>query len=261
MDLNRNYNLTGEFPLVTVITAVFNGKPYIDLCIESVLKQDYPNVEHIVIDGGSTDGTIDVLNKYSEQLAFWRSEPDNGVYDAWNKALAVANGEWICFLGADDEFQPGAISTYMKFASEHPELEYISSQERWVHSSGYERIRGGPWKWKRFIRSMCVAHVGSMHHRSLFKRLGTYDTSFGSAADYEFLLRAQSSLRAGFIPAITVMMRAGGMSNTLGAFAEATRAKIVTGGRNPVVAKIELLIAGVKFPLRPLRRMIGKALS
>jgi glycosyltransferase involved in cell wall biosynthesis len=252
---------TTEYPLVTVITAVFNGHQYMTECLESVLRQDYPNIEHIVMDGGSNDGTVELLRQYNDRIAFWKSEPDKGVYDAWNKSLAEARGEWICFLGVDDEFLPGAVSAYMALAAKHPEAEYLSSRERWVHPSGYERIRGDSWKWKKFARWNCIAHVGSMHRRSLYDRLGTYDPSFGTAADYELLLRARDSLKTAYTPAITVMMRAGGMTDDRNALADATRAKIIAGGRNATLATMELHIAYAKFVLRPLRRALGIIVS
>jgi glycosyltransferase involved in cell wall biosynthesis len=245
-------------PLVTVITAVLNGDRHLGQCLESVLQQDYSNLEHIVLDGGSTDGTVDILRRYNNRIALWRSEPDKGVYDAWNKGLAEARGEWICFLGADDEFLPGAVSSYMALAVKHPQAEYLSSQIRWAHPSGYELIRGEPWDSKSALRWMRVAHVGSMHRRRLFDRLGVFNTSFGSAADYEFLLRAKETLKAAHMPIITAMMRAGGITDHPSAFADATRAKIVTGGRSPVLAIIELHIARVKVLLRPLRRVLRR---
>ncbi len=113
-------------PLVSVITAVFNGEAFIASCIESVLSQDYPNIEHIVLDGGSTDGTVAILRKYQDQIAFWQSEPDKGVFDAWNKGLDLARGEWIAFLGADDCYLPGAISAYIELAQRNPEAEFLS---------------------------------------------------------------------------------------------------------------------------------------
>ena len=247
-------NTSPQLPLVSVVTAVFNGKHYITGCIESVLQQDYPNVEHIIIDGGSTDGTLDVLRDYTDRVAYWHSERDRGVYDAWNKALQIARGEWICFLGADDEFLPGAISAYMQLAARRPDAEYLSSRERWVHSNGSERIKGAAWSWRRFRRWNCASHVGSMHRRTLFDRLGTYDLSFGSVADYELLLRARDTLRSAYMSTITVMVRAGGMTDSRRALTEATRAKIRTGGRNQLVAMAELCFAQLKYPLRPLRR-------
>jgi glycosyltransferase involved in cell wall biosynthesis len=249
-------------PLVTVITAVFNGQPYIAGCLESVLRQDYPNIEHIVMDGSSQDGTIDVLRAYDDRIALWKSEPDKGVYDAWNRALAEARGEWICFLGSDDEFLPGAISAYMKLAATHPEAEYLSSQAKWIHPSGYVNpAHGRPWTWHKFAKSMCVAHVGSMHRRSLYDRLGKYDISYHSAADYEFLLRARSKLKTAFMPLTTVMMRAGGVSDSSSALREALRAKVVAGGRNGMLAHIELWELRAHFKLGPLRRAVGKGMA
>jgi glycosyltransferase involved in cell wall biosynthesis len=250
------------YPLVTVVTAVFNGQPHVAGCLESVLTQDYPNIEHIVLDGGSNDGTVQVLREYDDRLAFWKSESDKGVYDAWNKGLREARGEWICFLGIDDEFLPGAISSYIALASKNPQAEYLSSQVTWVHSSGYVRRIGEPWNWRTFSRFMCIAHVGSMHRRSMYDRFGAYDTSYRSAADYEFLLRAGDKLRYAYLPVTTAMMRAGGVSdNAVAAFTEATRAKVETGGRNPFLARMELRFAKIKFALRPLRRTLGRILA
>lgn len=246
-----------ERPLVTVVTAVFNGRQHIGASLDSVLGQDYPNIEHIVLDGGSNDGTVEVLRQYDDRIAFWKSEPDSGVYDAWNKSLAEARGEWICFLGSDDEFLPGAVSAYMALAAKNPQAEYLSSKVRWVHPSGYSRTLGEPWTWRKFSKFMCVPHVGSMHRHTLFDRFGTYDTSYRSAADYEFLLRARHQLNAAYMPVTTVVMRAGGVSDSNAAFEEAARAKVVTGGRNATLAAMELRIANAKFVLRPLRRAFG----
>lgn len=191
---------SADQPLVTVVTAVYNGQTYIAGCLESVLRQDYPNIEHIVLDGASSDETVEVLRQYEERIALWRSEPDQGIYYAWNKALLEARGEWICFLGVDDEFLPGAVSEYMALAAKNPQAEYLSSRARRIHSSGYERTIGWPWTWKKFSKAMCTPHVGSMHHRSLFQRLGTYDTSYRIVADYELLLRARQELKTAYMP-------------------------------------------------------------
>ena len=245
-----------EQPLVTVVTAVYNGQPYVAGCLESVISQDYPNIEHIVLDGGSRDGTVDVLRQYDDRIALWRSEPDKGIYDAWNKALVEAHGEWICFLGVDDEFLPNAVSAYMALAARNPQAEYLSSRVKWVHPSGYERVIGEPWTWKAFSRSMGTAHVGSMHRRSLFDRLGRYDTSYRIVADYEFLLRAQNQLDSAFMPTVTVKMRAGGGSDSRNALKEHARAIVATGGRSKMFAACDLYLANAKFALRPLRYVL-----
>jgi glycosyltransferase involved in cell wall biosynthesis len=235
-----------------VITAVFNGVGTIKNCIQSVVIQEYPNIEHIVLDGGSSDGTVEVLRQYEDRIALWRSEPDLGVYDAWNKALIEARGEWICFLGADDEFLPGAVSAYMALAAKNPQAEYLSSRVNVVHSSGYRRTIGRAWTWREFSRVMCTAHVGSMHRCSLFVRLGRYNTSYRIVADYELLLRARDQLNTAHMPVITSIMKAGGMSDSFSALREASRARIETGGRSVRWAAIELRIAMLKYFVRKL---------
>jgi glycosyltransferase involved in cell wall biosynthesis len=235
-----------EGPLVSVITAVFNGGGTIRGCIESVLSQDYPHIEHIVIDGGSTDGTIDVLREYENRIALWRSEPDHGVYDAWNKGLQMAHGEWIAFLGADDTFLPGAVRAYMELARQNFDAELLSSVVRREYTGGYTRLVGERWQWPRFLKFMCTAHPGSMHKTSLFKKYGFYDTSYKIVADYELLLRAKSELKAAFMSTTTVAMKAGGVSDSFRALLEASRATVETGGRPPKRAALELCIAVLK---------------
>ncbi|MDH5645697.1 MAG: glycosyltransferase, partial [Candidatus Heimdallarchaeota archaeon] len=91
-------------PLVTIITAVLNGVDTLERTILSVISQSYTNIEYIIIDGGSTDGTIDIIRKYEHAIDCWVSESDTGIYDAWNKGVRLSNGEWIAFLGADDSY-------------------------------------------------------------------------------------------------------------------------------------------------------------
>jgi glycosyltransferase involved in cell wall biosynthesis len=236
--------------LVSVVTAVFNGGDYIAQCAESVLAQDYPNIEHIILDAGSTDGTIQVLREYEDRIALWVSGPDNGVYDAWNRGLDLARGEWIAFLGADDYYWPGAISTYMELARQNPEAEFLSSRARLNHPSGYSPIFGGPWVWPGFTKRMTTVHVGSLHRRSLFDRYGKFDPSYRIAGDYEFLLRPGESLHAAFTPAVTVTMRAGGVSDSTAGLHEARRAKLRNGVRRPVASALDLQIAIMRFHAR-----------
>lgn len=243
---------TTELPLVTVVTAVFNGQPYVAECLESVLNQDYPNIEHIVLDGGSSDGTLDVLRRYDDKIAFWKSESDKGVYDAWNKSLDLANGEWIAFLGADDVYLPKAISTYIDLARNHPKAEFLSSRAKLNHPTGHSPIFGGPWAWPRFATAMSTIHVGTMHHRSMFERLGRFDQTYRIAGDYEFMLRAKDTLKSAFTPEVTIVMRAGGLSDSTAGLYEARRAKIENSVRTRLVAEFELRRAIARFHLRQL---------
>ena len=100
--LKKSMNPINSTPLISVVIAVYNGKATLQQCLDSVTQQTYSHVELIVIDGGSTDGTVDLIRANAQKIAYWISEPDRGIYNAWNKALAQAKGDWICFLGADD---------------------------------------------------------------------------------------------------------------------------------------------------------------
>jgi len=90
------------YPLITIITVVYNGEKYLEETIKSVINQTYPNVEYIIIDGGSTDGTLDIIKKYEDYIDYWVSEKDKGIYDAMNKGILVSNGKYLLFLNADD---------------------------------------------------------------------------------------------------------------------------------------------------------------
>lgn len=233
---------------VTIITAVFNAEHTLSRCIESVLGQDYHDVEYILMDGGSTDTSLKIISQYDGRIT-WRSEPDTGIYDAWNKSLALATGEWIAFLGADDFFFPGAITAYMDVGAKG-EFDYISSQVRWVQATGSARTIGKAWMWPQFQSLMTTAHVGSMHRYTLFERYGSYDLSYRIVGDYEMLLRPRDRLRAAFMPLVTVEMQAGGASDSYAALAEAKRAKTSTGGRPQLIAIFEWWIASVKLFVR-----------
>jgi glycosyltransferase involved in cell wall biosynthesis len=245
---------------VSIITAVYNAATTLVSCLESVMAQDYPNTEHILMDGASTDGSVEVLKRYDERI-LWRSEPDKGIYDAWNKALTLATGEWIAFLGADDILLPGAIQSYMDAAIQKPDAEYISSNVRLLYPSGATKVIGQPWSWPSFQNRMTTAHVASMHRRSLFQRYGQYDASYRIVGDYELLLRPGAGLKAHFIPVVTAEMRTGGASDSFSSLYEAERAKVMTGGRSRVLARSDLFIAKTKLYIRrkfPILQTVGK---
>lgn len=241
---------------VSVITAVYNAAPTLEECLLSVQHQSYSDVEHIVIDGGSTDGSVDILQRHSSLLAFWISEPDSGVFDAWNKGLSAATGEWISFLGADDVLLPDAVSKYVT-ACTGTDAQYISSLVRWIRPGIPDKIIGQPWSWPAFQRKMTTAHVGSLHRFDLFDKYGNYDTSYKIAGDYEFLLRPGRNLKSIFVSEITAAMLAGGNSDCFAALTEIQRAKICTGGRNRVRAYWELWVERIKFTVRRVEASCG----
>jgi glycosyltransferase involved in cell wall biosynthesis len=207
-------------PLISVIVAVFNGTTTLQQCIDSVASQTYHDIELIVIDGGSTDGTVDILKANASKLAYWISEPDKGIYNAWNKALPHARGEWICFLGADDYFWTKDVLARMAGSLRIlPFSVSVAYGQIMVLSQTGESLYpvGEPWEKvkERFLQIMCIPHQGVMHRYNLFRIHGGFDESFRIAGDHEFLLRELKSMDAFFIPEIIVTgMRQGGVSST-----------------------------------------------
>lgn len=245
-------------PLISIITVVYNGEQYLEETIQSVINQTYDNVEYIIIDGGSTDGTLDIIKKYEDKIDYWVSERDQGIYDAWNKSLQVVTGEWIMFLGADDFLKPNALEKYINLISELPaDVEFISAKLDLIDANkNVIAIIGKPWKWKTFKRYMNVAHVGSLQHKNLFLKYGLFEPSFKIAGDYEFLLRAGKNLQAAYLDEVIAQMTNGGVSNQQVALAyqETKRAKMMQHARSPLFCNIDIVWAHIKSSIKSILR-------
>lgn len=210
-------------PIISVIVAVYNGARTLQRCIDSVSDQTYPNIELIIIDGGSTDGTIDILMANNDKIAYWKSEPDNGIYNAWNKALDHTSGDWICFLGSDDYLWKNSV-----FEEIVPHLIRAESQgirmvygqvARVTPRNKISCIDGYPWEntWRSIIINGIgtFTHQGMFHHRSLFELYGRFDESFKIAGDYELLIRVfKDDRNAIFVDGLIVTgMQVGGITS------------------------------------------------
>lgn len=210
-------------PLISVITATFNAAEHLPHAIKSVRGQTYDNVEWIVVDGASQDGTLDILRQNEDVIDRWISEPDKGIYDAWNKGLRLARGEWICFLGADDFLWGPDVLKLMApvLDATYPAQRIVYGALAVVNSEGAVLYKlGKPWAAvrRRFQSVMVLPHPGLMHHRSLFDEHGEFDISYRIAGDYEFLLRELQTSDACFIDDLVVAgMTLGGVSTTPGA--------------------------------------------
>jgi glycosyltransferase involved in cell wall biosynthesis len=210
---------SGENPLITIIIAVFNGENTLQQCIDSVAHQTYSNKQLIIIDGGSTDGTVAIIQKNEIAINYWISEPDKGVFNAWNKGLAEATGEWICFLGADDYFWNAFVLEKMSESLKHlpADIRVAYGQVMLLGEGGQELyLAGKPWQEakKSFRQYMSIPHQGVMHQSSLFKKHGNFDESFRITGDYELLLRELKSGNAEFFPELIIAgMRQGGISS------------------------------------------------
>lgn len=219
-------------PLISIITASYNAELLLEKTIISVMDQKYPSIEYIIIDGGSKDGTLRIIDRYKNIVKYTISEPDAGIYDAWNKGIKVAKGEWISFLGAGDEYLPDAISNYVNYINNLGETlpNFISSVVEVVKPDGSALYTiGTKYEWPKYLNYMNVAHVGSLHSRRLFDEYDVYNTTYKLVGDYELLLRAGPNLRAGFVSVITAKMLFGGMSISKKSLKEVFEAKLSSG--------------------------------
>ena len=250
-------------PLFSVVIAVYDGESTLQQCLDSVIGQSYRDTELIVIDGGSKDGTLDLLKKNSQQIRYWISEPDRGIYHAWNKALAQAKGEWICFLGADDFLWDEQVLSRVanQLAQVPDDINVVYSQVSLLGAdAGVLYSIGEPWPQvrERFRQLMCIPHPSVMHRSQLFKKHGVFDESFRIAGYYELLLRELKTKDAFFMPDIIFSaMRQGGVSSALGATLAALRevraAQRKNGLRWP--GRVWLLALGRAY-LRALSRIV-----
>lgn len=196
-------------PLVTVVVAVFNARPSLKRCLDSVLAQTLPGVELVVIDGGSTDGSVGLLQEYGARISYWISEPDRGIYDALNKGLAHAHGEWIYILGADDWLWSADV---FERAAPHllrayPPARIVYGEVAFVDERGdLISVLGVPWEKQRarFSAYMSLPHQAVFHHRSLFAERGVFDETFRAAGDYEMLLRELRHADPVFVPGLLI---------------------------------------------------------
>jgi glycosyltransferase involved in cell wall biosynthesis len=206
-------------PLISILIATRNAAGVLPHCLDSIAKQAFRAREVIVMDGASTDGTVDVLRTRTDVVTVWRSEPDSGIYNAWNKALPYARGEWLCFLGADDwlwdEHALDRLVPHLRAAA--PRFRVVYGLTRLVDARGRVMQEAGePWESfkARFRSHVCLPHPGLMHHRSLFAIHGRFDEGFGLAGDYEFLLRELKTGDALFVPEVAAAMKFGGRTTS-----------------------------------------------
>ena len=256
--LFRNIKIMNT-PLVSIITATYNSSATLQLCIDSVAKQVYPNIQYIIVDGGSKDETVSIIKNNEGFVSDWISEPDNGVYDAWNKGLKLAKGEWILFLGSDDSLYNDAISNYIDFISSNNFNYDLVSSRIHITNSSNEVIRtfGWPWVWPKSGRVCTIAHPGAFHHTRLFKQYGLYDSNYRICGDYEFLLRAGEKLNAGFMDKITVRMQVGGLSDSYKVYLETFKVVRETGKLNLFVASFDFAKEYSKFIVKRVFRKMG----
>jgi glycosyltransferase involved in cell wall biosynthesis len=202
---------------ITIVTVAFNAAPVLERTMQSVLAQQGVDLEYLVLDGGSTDGTTDLLRRYETRLTNWSSEPDRGIYDAMNKGLRRATGEIIAFLNADDVYVHDRVlaAVVAEFANPtvgavYGDLYYVGADDR---TTRYWQSQ--PYSDRFFATGHAPPHLAFFARRELLLQVGGFRLDLTLAADYELMFKAlhTNGYVFRYLPAVLVRMRAGGASN------------------------------------------------
>ncbi len=207
---------------ISIITAVHNNKLHIGDCVNSVLAQTYPDIEYIVVDGGSTDGTMEIVSRLtsgSSRLARVLSEPDNGIYDALNKGIKLATGDVIGFLHSDDIYAGSSVIGKVAAAMGQSSADSCYGDLLYVARDDTERIirywRSRPFEKGLFKKGWMPPHPTFFVKKKIYDRYGVFNTDFKIASDYELMLRLleKENISTWYIPEVLIKMRTGGASS------------------------------------------------
>ena len=207
-------------PLVSIVTPSYNQARFLDETMKSVLDQDYPNLEYLVVDGGSTDDSLEIIQRYASRLAWWVSEPDSGQTDAINKGFSHAKGDILAWLNSDDIYQPGAISEAVAFLVENPEVGMVYGDVNFIDENGkvigkfaarqtdYRRLRRG------YVH---IPQQAAFFRADLWRQVGPLDPSFYFAMDYDLWVRLAKITRLVYYPRLWANFRLHGSGKTIAA--------------------------------------------
>ena len=202
-------------PNISIVVATRNAAAGIRACIDSIINQTYPSFEILVQDALSTDATLSILKDYDQARTKVTSEADHGIYDAWNRALGRAQGNWIMFLGADDRLaHPQVLQNRIHLLSNHAgRVDLVCGRIAFISEDGtVKKQTGAAWNWQSMLKYQVVAHIGLMHHRAIFENFGCFSTRYTIAGDYDFLLRLGPGVNAIFVDEVEILAGALGVS-------------------------------------------------
>lgn len=206
-------------PFVSIITVVFNSKNTVESTIRSVLRQSYQNIEYIIIDGGSTDGTVEVVGKYKDEITKIVSEPDRGIYDGMNKGMRLASGDIVGILNSDDFYADDEVIEEVVKIMEDKNVDVCWGDLVYVSPKDTNKIvrywKSSEYKEGKFKKGWMPAHPTFFVRRRVYEKYGIFNLNFPIAGDYELMLRIleKYKVKSCHIPKVLVKMRAGGSSN------------------------------------------------
>lgn len=261
--------MVSQTPIISIITVVYNGAPVIEQAMQSVLSQKNQDIEYLVIDGGSTDGTCAIIERYQQQLDFWSSEPDQGIFDAMNKGIQHARGLFIVMLNADDWYEPGFLQQVLTTINDFKDKCMTSYPVIYCDYYIWDASFSPPLKQTAFStmnywKGMTVSHQTMFVPREVYQQYGVYELTYRFAADYEFFLRMIKHRVAFFkLSVCGVNFRKGGASDTHMRVSIDEVSGIVRRYFGVFSKEYCLFLLGNRLPslLNPIRRGLAKILG
>jgi glycosyltransferase involved in cell wall biosynthesis len=204
-----------ERPKISIITVTRNACRFIEETMQSVFAQTCGAVEYIVVDGASTDGTVDIIGRRSDRLATWLSEPDGGIYDAMNRGIALCRGDLIGIINAGDAYEPDAVERVVEAAFHNPEAGIFHGNVAMLNPDGsFFKLKKPNPDLSQLCRGMSLYHPTFFVRRRIYEKYGTFDTEFRLAADFDFALRCHlAGVKFHYIDHVISRFRKGGASS------------------------------------------------
>ena len=233
-------------PKVSIVTPSFNQALFLEQTLRSVLEQDYPNLEYIVIDGGSRDGSLEIIHKYADRLAYWQSQPDQGQTDAINQGFTRASGEILAWLNSDDLLLPGAVNAAARALQAHPEAAMVYGDALLINAEGKTigKFPAAQTDYRKLRRGYVhIPQQASFFRADLWRQVAPLDVSFYFAMDYDLWVRLAALAPLVYVPQLWAAFRLHGAGKSIAAddrcWPEMLRVHYRDGGKvlSPIVFK------------------------
>jgi len=253
--------VSSKTPLVSIVTPSYNQARFLEETIRSVLAQDYPRLEYIIVDGASTDGSLEIIQNYADRLAWWVSEPDQGQTDAINKGFSKAKGEILAWLNSDDTYRPGAVSAAIKCLLQYPEYGLVYGGADFIDEKGdlIGRFPARQTDYRRLMQGYVhIPQQAAFFRASFWRKVGPLDPSFYFAMDYDLWVRIAAIAPIRYMPEIWANFRLHTGGKTIAdddrCWPEMLRVHFRDGGRWLSIITMKYIIRKLIAPLWNWRR-------